>query len=594
MTRKISFLFWPLLLVLMAGISTIHLLSLFALPPFWLGLGGWVALLGWGHHELAQNRDRLWGWMIFLLFVLLGLWTGPYLEPPVDPLEHLRRAHLLCHGNSTRLETLNYGLWHYSMVSDFICWVGPGESPEIKLRLIDLAHGFFWGLLAMGIVILARNAKLPRRWALISLIIAFFYFGTNRFSYFSYYSLAPSSSSLLLVWLWAARFFFKDTLREGLKGFGVALLLIPVLLVNHVQEAVFLILVVLLWWVVFSIQMLWLRLNRRGHLIFTLGLLIFGWGVPQLGGVQNFFLELYPQQHLAENAPNLFRLGGKYLIGPNWQVRIADSLGIMGFLPLFLAPWFLYPAWVFGSRPVGKKIWLLSVLPFLIYLIPLLNLVWAILVRFDVYWRLCYITIYWVGIAYFGYGLEAWARLGWWRWKPALFSFSWHTGRLLGVLLLAMILIKAAGVRSAPLYGKRDFIQLPSRPWWPAWKPLLEGLRHHGKVPIQTDPTTSAVLGGVFDYPVFRFRELSRSFAYTDFQWSELAKQCNCLCLINRAGFTPSWVPVETGHWSAGVADTASYYILKNRPNPSSPQYIAPSYCLVFPGSEVFQKGIKP
>jgi hypothetical protein len=77
------------------------------------------------------------------------------------------------------------------------------------LRRIDVAHGIFLGVLLSGIFLLSRRIGLVARWAFFSCCIAFLFMGSNRFSYFTYYSFAPSATSLWSYWLWTAVFFFR-------------------------------------------------------------------------------------------------------------------------------------------------------------------------------------------------------------------------------------------------------------------------------------------------------------------------------------------------------------------------------------------------
>ena len=73
-------------------------------------------------------------------------------------------------------------------------------------------------------------------------MITYLFMGTNRFSFFSYYSLADSSSSLLIYWMWIAAFFFTESksYRHLLSAVAATLVLTPILYVNHIQEAIFL------------------------------------------------------------------------------------------------------------------------------------------------------------------------------------------------------------------------------------------------------------------------------------------------------------------------------------------------------------------
>ena len=78
---------------------------------------------------------------------------------------------------------------------------------------------------------------------------------------------------------------------------------------------------------------------------------------------------------------------------------------------------------------------------------------------------------------------------------------------------------------------------------------------------IYSDPQTSAVLRGVFDYPTtIGLHELSRKYII-DIKSLDTSKASKSYqCIINLHGFTPSWVPKETGHWQPDLANTSLYY----------------------------------
>lgn len=176
------------------------------------------------------------------------------------------------------------------------------------------------------------------------------------------------------------------------------------------------------------------------------------------------------------------------------------------------------------------------------------------------------------------------------------------------VCLLVVFLL--AGIRSAPVYGKLGFLLLDSKPWWPEWRPMITKVIGKGTQPVFTDPITSAVLSGVFGQDTV----LQRRFYHPPFlnieklEWlnrpsvrvmpigallvlleddpennesvrqllTDLAsgkivrddgtsgaavqKIYPFRCVINVHGFTPTWVPLETGHWNPALARTGYFY----------------------------------
>jgi len=178
-----------------------------------------------------------------------------------------------------------------------------------------------------------------------------------------------------------------------------------------------------------------------------------------------------------------------------------------------------------------------------------------------------------------------------------------------------------SGFRSGAVYGKLDFILLDSRPWWLQWQPMISSVLRQGDQPILTDKITGTVLRAVFDQKTVAFR-YNRRFSQIDiekllamnsekremlpmgalslllddepdsaFAGDEQlgARDTSILqimldaamaeaekgraegkkypyrCLINLHGFTPSWVPTETGHWSPRWAEPSLMYEFKGK-----------------------------
>lgn len=182
-----------------------------------------------------------------LSFFLLGYCVGPFLEPPGDPLDHLRNTYSTCGKTTDELRQTNKGLWQYSMAGNILCHEPYSVAPRDVLHRIDIANGAFWATSASILFVVGVRAGLPAGWAFLSVCLAFLFMGTNRFSYFSYYSFAPSLSSLWVFWLWIAAFFFKKERRYLLPGILTAGLSLCILSVNHIQEAIFLSLICGIW-----------------------------------------------------------------------------------------------------------------------------------------------------------------------------------------------------------------------------------------------------------------------------------------------------------------------------------------------------------
>ena len=116
-----------------------------------------------------------------------------------------------------------------------------------------------------------------------------------------------------------------------------------------------------------------------------------------------------------------------------------------------------------------------------------------------------------------------------------------------------------SAVRSAPVYGKLDFITLPNNPWWPRWRPMIEAVYQEPEYkPIYTDVITRYVLENIFDYPVYPERIRERSIEYINVD--NLSAYSNFQPIVNLSGFEPSWVPRETRHWRQAAGNTDRYY----------------------------------
>ncbi len=178
-------------------------------------------------------------------------------------------------------------------------------------------------------------------------------------------------------------------------------------------------------------------------------------------------------------------------------------------------------------------------------------------------------------------------------------------------LSCCVLIVCLSAIRTAPVYGKLDFILIDSRPWWPKWKPMILSLMDQGDRPVYTDRSTSTVLKGVFDQKTVFFRTINYSprmkveemdrinrpmdtltpygplllLLQPDGSFSEKLRDSRLgkftenglvdmwisfmkdyensrpyRCVINLQGFRPSWVPWETKHWNPLLAHTGMFY----------------------------------
>ena len=145
---------------------------------------------------------------------------------------------------------------------------------------------------------------------------------------------------------------------------------------------------------------------------------------------------------------------------------------------------------------------------------------------------------------------------------------------------LCLILVFVAGMqRSKPIFGKGDFYLVDGRPWWPAWRALITDTRTRGSAPVYTDYITGYVLAGVFGertvvnvgdekMPQLDVVAMEEGRVPAEEFLSEAyiraGRPTELRCVINLIGYRSSWVPGETRHWKANLANTARFYDWKD------------------------------
>ena len=590
--------------------SFLSLISLHHLYPFWnglvfstffLGMIGWVTIFI--TIAFLSRRFIKQGLLIFFIFFCLGYCLGPYLEPPADPLDHLKQTYSFCDKKADQIPKKNRGFWHYSMSSTFLCSSTQSTCPEAVLRKIDIMHGVYWGLLMVGLFIVSKSAGLPNRWAFASSLIAFLFFGTNRFSYFSYYSLAPSFSSLLLYWIWISIFFFKRSWKAIALGLAMALISLPILIANHAQEAVFIGFIAVIWlfwniheriWDVLSTKKktinslqsnnsqgllhmhkedIWYRQPRsqswmkQNYLLIVFAVLFI---LPQFEFFQSILTPLFRFNNWQNNQELVYSWHGFHLMGKIWSYRVNDTLGIIGILPLFLGIVIFWPNVIQIDTTVKKKIIIVGILPLIVYCIPLFHFVWVSNcvwrpTHIRYYYRICYSSMFWITIAFFLYGMEGrfavlWKKVTSCNTLKFLQLVKLGSSKTIYFALCSAIILIVSGIRSGPIYGKSDFILLETRPWWNEWRPMIENLMKQKGKPIYSDALTSNVLKGVFNQPIATKYQWKSRGSINVKPMDKLKVNKKYRCIINLHGFTPSWVPEETHHWSPKSANTSLYY----------------------------------
>jgi hypothetical protein len=591
LTSLLIFALWGMLALISVG-QLLQSVNGFDIKTSTFGALGWLTLFS--SIALLARKSAKIVLLVFLTFFSLGYFIGPYLEPPSDPLGHLIKTNQFCEKRISQVSNRNSGLLHYSMSASILCSENPAKSQRSRLIRINFLHGLYWGGIFAVLFLVAISAGLSGKWALLSCLIAFLFLGTNRFSYFSYYSFAPSFTSILVYWLWIAAFFFKRKLRFILIGSTFAILCLPVLVANHLQEAVFVAAIVAVWlflnfhnWIwenvnsrnpisierkdgiskesPVKILFLWLRLFYRKKIkILYLGL-IFGllFILPQIREFQLFLSSWFPRAWWRYNGDLIFSISGFHIMGKIWTYRIHDTLGLVGFLPVLLVVLYLGLKQM-PKNDIKNRAYILGLIPLMGYCIPFFNFIWASNTKVPEYYRLSYSTLFWIPIAWFMCDCERYCLSGLRKIKSILpaqelglfknFSFRalYFTCCLIGI-------VAVSSVRSGPVYGKLDFLLLEGRPWLAEWKPMIRSVIGRNEKTILTDSVTSTVFSSVFDLPSTGNRDLvMKRLNIKDMN----KKNANGTyhCIINLRGFSPSWVPSETGHWYTGLARTSLQY----------------------------------
>lgn len=399
------------------------------IPVYILSVVGWATvLLVFPLLSRGFFREVL---LVFSLFFLVGFTFGPFLEPPSDPLEHLRRINAACEstmGNwlPRRIQgdlSNSVGLWHYSMSSSIVCGNIFYDSAELKLVRIHLLHGMLLGVLISAIYLLGKRACLTSRWAFFGCLTAFLFMGTNSYSYFRYYSFSPGYTSILFCWLWVAGFFFKNRLRDALLGGVVALAGSVILWSNHSQEAVFLFLIFfsgllanLNCWLKRLSAYLVRFSNICGSEVIKIQRLL-RWGLallfvfiffilPQIEEFRTVISAYFIKNLWSENQELVLSYKDIYILGKFWKFRADETFTFLA-VPILIFGFIYYNSRIIKySVDYKNKIVILSLLPLVVYLLPLATFLWVSHVQVSEFYRVCYASMFWLFFSSFLQGVE--------------------------------------------------------------------------------------------------------------------------------------------------------------------------------------------
>lgn len=361
--------------------------------------------------------------LLLLLIILLPIiWNGPFFQPPSDPLFH---AELLWDSfNDTGFNIANRDFIGKNIFKFFYSIFSPTTLKE-RVFILHSLHGLSAILMGLSVYFSSRIYGLPPRWSFFSAIVMFGFFGTDRFSFLGYYSLAPASLNFAFTWLLFALLFKKVYSKEKVfqKYFiqillllFYTILLIPILAYNHYQEVVFLCFgfVFLFFGFLYRNLGIWKNAKYYFYILF-LGICFFPIAIlqkykisiPRLnewGEIDYFFQGLYSYY---KTPWIFFRVSAP---------RLWDTLGLMGIIPIFIFSILLIQLLVFRSKRnffYKLRFIIPAILPFWIYLIPINLFVWLSIMPYsgEVFWRATYMSQYWITIAFLFYQAEKWIYL---------------------------------------------------------------------------------------------------------------------------------------------------------------------------------------
>jgi len=491
---------------------------------------------------------------VFILFYILGLLVGPYLEPPADTLDHLRHVY---EAANHCLESSQKGLFAYAVEGLFFSNSQNLSNPDIILWKISNLQACWWAIAASILTFVGRVSGLPIRWALLSVIFAFVFMGTNVFSYFRYYVFGPSFFNMTLYWFWTGAFFFKIDKRSILLGITYAIFMFPVMIVNHVQESLFLAIIFCIWislniYILIQKKFPYYKNHTICMSIFLLLLVLFI--IPQFEILQKILRSIFIYDFWKENQELVITLSGFHIAGIITDHRVFDTFGIAGLLPLLLLPALLLPSYC-NNIFIGRS-FLLGLLPLFVYCTPLLSFIWIsncihLPSHIRYYYRMVYSSLFWLPTVVTAYCCWAYIK----KKYPILAN---HDIFICFILLLFILL--TGSIRRHPIYGKIDFLMVNGKPWWPDWKPILHYLSTTNFSKVDTDYTTGYVLHSVFGIKLSRNR--SNILQFSESVKVNIREMVNGddICIINLHGFKPSWVPFVSKHWDPSLSDTRRFY----------------------------------
>ena len=359
-----------------------------------------------------KNKYEILYFCITYILCLPLILKGPFYLPPSDTIFH---GNLLW--DSLFLDSFK-NLPNREFISKIIfSFLYENSNTTIwfsRLNIIFYFHLFTSSFLLFSVYFSSRILGLKIKWSIVSVFIMILFFGTNRFSYFTYYSVAPSSINMGLYWLFTSlllnlAFYDKLIKLENIVKliylYFIGFLISPILYYHHKQEVGFLLYIYLLVFIIFSIKLLTQCKYYFFRNYICLPFLIITFLFPQLTP----FKRILPILNLNFDDnfnPHILIIKNIIIIGKLNGPRILDTLSFYGLIPFIAAIIFLLLPrhYKYNSYEKSKNFFIAMIpglMPFWILLVPLNILIWAKSISAsEVFWRLTYTTQFWIPIAY--------------------------------------------------------------------------------------------------------------------------------------------------------------------------------------------------
>jgi hypothetical protein len=123
--------------------------------------------------------------------------------------------------------------------------------------------------------------------------------------------------------------------------------------------------------------------------------------LPQMKFFMNWTAHFFVRDFWQYNQGLVVSWRGVHLLGKIWSFRVNDTLGGIGIVLAILSIPFFWGGVIQLRREIKIRIYILAVLPFLGYCIPIFHFVWLSNVKPAEYYRLCYSSMFWLMFSVF-------------------------------------------------------------------------------------------------------------------------------------------------------------------------------------------------